>query len=79
MVDTGIGRAAVLALASLPGFTIPGDLSGSHRYFEHDITDPFELDDGTLAVPDGAGLGVVPLPDMLARVTIAHEQWRKRD
>jgi len=78
MVETGIGRAALVALASLPGFTVTGDLSGSHRHFEHDITVPFELEDGTLAVPDGAGLGVVPLPEMLARVTIAHEQWRAR-
>jgi O-succinylbenzoate synthase len=79
MVDTGIGRAALLALASLPGFTVTGDLSDSHRFFEHDVTVPFDVDDGTLAVPTGAGLGVVPLPEMLARVTIAHERWRRRD
>ncbi len=79
MLDTGIGRAALIALASLPGFTVTGDVSASSRYYEHDVTVPFELDAGTLAVPTGAGLGVVPQPDMLARVTIAHERWRKRD
>ena len=59
MLETGIGRAANLALASLPGFTLPGDISASARYFEHDLTSPFVLaSDGTLNVPDGAGLGV---------------------
>lgn len=79
MLGTGIGRAALVALASLPGFTLTGDVSASNRYFEHDITVPFELAGGRLAVPTGAGLGVVPLPEMLARTTIAHERWRPRD
>ena len=59
MLETGIGRAANLALASLPGFTLPGDLSASSRYFARDLTEPFVLGPGgTLIVPDGAGLGV---------------------
>ena len=57
MLETGVGRAALIALASLPGFTMTGDLSASDRYFEHDVTEPFELDDGRLAVPAGPGLG----------------------
>ena len=76
MLETGVGRAALVALASLPGFTVPGDLSASNRYFEHDVTEPFVLDRGRLAVPTGPGLGVAPLPDVLARCTIAHERWR---
>jgi o-succinylbenzoate synthase len=76
MLETGVGRAALIALAALPGFTVTGDLSASSRYFEHDLTEPFELDDGRLAVPGGAGIGVTPLPDMLARCTIAHERWQ---
>ena len=76
MLETGVGRAALIALASLPGFTIPGDLSASARYFEHDVTEPFELDNGRLTVPGGPGLGVAPLPDLLARCTTAHERWR---
>ena len=55
MLETGVGRAALIALASLPGFTVTGDLSASSRYFEHDVTEPFELDDGRLAVPTGPG------------------------
>ena len=74
MLETGIGRAANLTLASLPGFTMPGDTSPSSRYFHEDITVPFEMDaDGTIAVPTGPGLGVEPLPDVLARLTVDRE------
>ncbi|GAC1412892.1 MAG: o-succinylbenzoate synthase [Actinomycetota bacterium] len=70
MLETGIGRAANLALASLSSFTLPGDTSASKRYFEEDITPPFEMDrNGTMAVPDAPGLGVEPLAHVLARVT----------
>jgi O-succinylbenzoate synthase len=76
MLETGIGRAALLALASLPGFTMTGDVSASSRYFAHDLTEPFELEGGRLAVPTGPGIGVSPLPEMLARATIAYEVLR---
>jgi o-succinylbenzoate synthase len=62
MLESGIGRAANLALASLPGFTLPPDLSASSRYFHEDVTEPFELVDGCLQVPDGPGIGVTPRP-----------------
>jgi O-succinylbenzoate synthase len=65
MWDTGIGRAAALAVASLPGCTVPPDLSAADRYWVDDIVaDPATLDrDGRLAVPSGPGLGVdVTLP-----------------
>jgi len=58
MLETGIGRAANVALAALPGFTIPGDTSASARYYHRDITDPFEMIDGQLRVPTGPGIGV---------------------
>ncbi len=60
MLETGIGRAANVALATLPGFTLPGDLSASDRYYEEDIVDPpFSLNaDSTVSVPKGPGLGV---------------------
>jgi O-succinylbenzoate synthase len=74
MLETGIGRAALVALASMPGFTVAGDLSASHRYFAEDITEPFVLDRGRIAVPTGPGLGVTPRPDLLARCTIARER-----
>jgi O-succinylbenzoate synthase len=73
MLETGLGRAANVALAALPGFTLPGDTSGSRRYFATDITEPFVLSDGQLAVPTGPGLGVEPLPDVLTEVTTVTE------
>jgi o-succinylbenzoate synthase len=69
MLETGIGRAANVALAALPGFTLPGDTSASDRYYRTDITPPFVLAGGHLDVPAGPGLGVTPLPAELATVT----------
>jgi o-succinylbenzoate synthase len=75
MLETGVGRAANLALAALPGFTLPGDTSASDRYFAEDLTEPFVLgDDGTMAVPQGSGLGVEPDPHRLAATTIRSER-----
>jgi O-succinylbenzoate synthase len=73
MLETGIGRAANVALAALPGFTLPGDTSASGRYFSTDLTTPFVLRDGHLPVPDGPGIGVAPLPEILAEVTTGTE------
>ncbi|PWH14864.1 MAG: o-succinylbenzoate synthase [Anaerolineae bacterium] len=60
MLETGVGRASNLALASLPGFTLPGDISATDRYYEEDITEErFVLNaDSTIDVPDQPGLGV---------------------
>lgn len=69
MLETGLGRAANVALAALPGFTLPGDTSASDRYFARDITRPFVLEAGYLRVPPGPGIGVDPDPDLLAEVT----------
>jgi O-succinylbenzoate synthase len=77
MLETGLGRAANLALAALPGFTLPGDTSASGRYYAQDLTEPFVLDGGHMGVPDGPGLGVLPVPDRLAEVTTATE-WLTR-
>ncbi|HEX8006908.1 MAG TPA: o-succinylbenzoate synthase [Trebonia sp.] len=73
MLETGLGRAANVALAALPGFTLPGDTSASERYYRTDITPPFTLSGGHLAVPSGPGLGVTPLPEELAAVTTRTE------
>lgn len=76
MLETGLGRAANLALAALPGFTLPGDLSGSDRYYTRDITDPFVPVAGRLRVPTSPGLGVTPLPEALAELTTSVELLR---
>jgi O-succinylbenzoate synthase len=73
MLETGIGRAANLALAALPGFTLPGDTSASSRYFKQDITTPFVMEDGYLTVPTGPGIGVEPDLDFLEEITTAKE------
>jgi len=59
MLESGIGRAHNIALASLRGFSLPGDISASSRYFERDIITPgvTVAADGTVAVPDDPGLG----------------------
>ncbi|TDD17148.1 o-succinylbenzoate synthase [Kribbella turkmenica] len=73
MLETGIGRAANLALAALPNFTLPGDTSASNRYYAVDVTEPFTLDNGHLAVPAGPGVGVEPCMDVLDQLTTAIE------
>lgn len=78
LLETGVGRAANLALASLPGFTLPADLSASDRYFDEDIIDPpVRLGPGgTIAVPDGPGLGVTVRMDRLEAVTTRQAVYR---
>ncbi|BCJ28839.1 o-succinylbenzoate synthase [Actinocatenispora sera] len=73
MLESGIGRAANLALAALPGFTLPGDTSASDRYYARDVTEPFRLDRGQLAVPTGPGIGVEPIAEALDAVTTSTE------
>jgi O-succinylbenzoate synthase len=73
MLETGIGRASCLALASMPGFTLTPDLSASSRYFQRDVTTPFVLDDGCLHVPQGMGIGVEPLAEVLAEENVVIE------
>lgn len=73
MLETGLGRAANLALAALPNFTLVGDLSASERYFARDLTPAFVLDNGYLAVPSGAGLGVDIDNEFLDSVTTSVE------
>jgi O-succinylbenzoate synthase len=78
MLETGIGRATNLAVAALPGFTLPGDTSPSRRYFSDDLTEPFEMDaDGTMAVPASPGIGVEPIPSRLEECTIRAEALQK--
>jgi len=75
MLETGIGRAFNVALASLPGFALPGDISASKRYFRRDIiTKEFELTrSGTLEVPTGPGIGVDVDPTLLDACTTSKE------
>ncbi len=78
MLESGIGRAGNIALASLPNFTLPGDISASKRYYKEDIVEPaFELNpDGTITVPVKPGIGVEVAMDKLERVTVRKEVFK---
>jgi O-succinylbenzoate synthase len=77
MFETGIGRAANLALAALPGFTLPSDISPSGRHFDVDlITTLAEMRGGVIAVPDGPGLGVSVDRDAIDSVAVSREVIR---
>ncbi len=73
MLETGVGRASNLALASLPGFTLPGDISASERYYLRDITfERFSLNaDSTIDVPSALGLGVTVDPSAVDAYRLA--------
>jgi len=77
MLETGVGRAANLAVASLPNFTLPGDISATKRYYDEDITNEmFTLnDDSTITVPDLPGLGVTLNQEALTRATLKKETF----
>jgi len=81
MLETGIGRAHNVALASLPGFTLPGDLSASDRYWAEDIVHPpFALDaDGFIPVPRGPGIGVRVDEERLRALTVRVQVHRLRE
>jgi len=72
MLETGVGRAANLALAGLPGFSLPGDISATERYYTEDITqEQFTLNpDSTITIPGGPGLGVTVDREKLRRYTL---------
>ncbi len=78
MLETGVGRAANVALASLPNFQLPGDISANERYYARDIVrNPFTLNaDSTLTVPTTPGSGVVVDEDRLDEMTVA--RWETR-
>jgi O-succinylbenzoate synthase len=73
MLETGVGRASNLALASLPGFVLPGDISASDRYYHRDITNErFVLnDDSTITVPNKPGLGITIDEEALKEFTLS--------
>lgn len=77
MLETGIGRLANLALASLPNFRFPGDLSASDRYFEEDLIDPPVVlePDGTVRVPGEVGVAPRVRADRVDRVTVHRERF----
>jgi O-succinylbenzoate synthase len=78
MLESGIGRAGNVALASLPNFTLPGDISASKRYYKEDIVEPeFVVNpDGTMDVPVKPGIGVEVNMSALKKVTVRNEVFK---
>jgi o-succinylbenzoate synthase len=78
MLETGIGRAGNVALATLPNFRLPGDISASDRYWAEDIVEPaFVLArGGTISVPTRWGLGVRVKVELVERLTVRREMVR---
>lgn len=78
MLESGIGRAYNVALASLPNFTIPGDISPSNRYWARDVVSPeWTMDgDGWVDVPEGPGLGVEIDRERIEALTVQEETLR---
>ena len=78
MLETGIGRAHNIALSSLPGFTLPGDVSASKRYWAEDIIEPeVEVSSkGEITVPTTAGRGFEVRADLVEKLTVRREEIR---
>ena len=78
MLETGIGRAHNIALSSLPGFTLPGDVSASKRYWAEDIIEPqVEVSSkGEITVPTSAGRGFEVKSDLVEKLTVRREEIR---
>ena len=76
MLETGVGRAHNIAMSSLPGFTLPGDVSASQRYWSEDIIDPEVVvsSRGTIAVPTGPGIGFRVRTDRVEKLTVRSEE-----
>ncbi len=80
MLECGIGRAHNIAVSSLPGYSLPGDVSASKRYWVEDVIEP-EVEvspQGTIRVPDTPGLGYHVRRDLIERWTVEKETWRAR-
>ncbi|MDP9245397.1 MAG: o-succinylbenzoate synthase [Chloroflexota bacterium] len=78
MLEFGIGRAHNVHLASLPNFSLPGDVSASERYFETEIIgEPFVVrPDGTMLVPTAPGIGVTVLEDVIRKLALQTKEYR---
>jgi O-succinylbenzoate synthase len=78
MLESGIGRAHNIAMATLPNFTLPGDVSASSRYWEEDIIVPpvSVSKNGTIKAPEGPGIGFEVNLSRIEALTVRHESIR---
>jgi len=77
MLEAGIGRAHNIAMSTLPGFTLPGDVSASRRYWNEDIIEPAVevTPQGTIRVPQTSGLGFTVKRDLIERLAVRRNRW----
>jgi O-succinylbenzoate synthase len=78
MLESGVGRAHNIAMSTLPGFTLPGDVSASQRYWSQDIIEP-EVEvspDGTITAPSGSGFGYELNHELIDRLTVRTRNWQ---
>lgn len=80
MLESGIGRAHNVAMSTLPGFTLPGDVSASHRYYNEDLIEPAVevTPQGTIRVPQGPGIGYEVRRDLVERLTEEKASWNAK-
>jgi O-succinylbenzoate synthase len=80
MLESGIGRAHNIAMSTLPGFTLPGDVSASQRYWSEDIIEPgvAVTANGTIRVPNTPGLGYAVRRDRIEKLTVRRSNWDAR-
>jgi O-succinylbenzoate synthase len=75
LLETGVGRAHNIALATLPGFTLPGDISASERYYAEDVIVPpvTVTPQGTILAPQGPGIGYTVVERRLSQYCVRRE------
>ena len=80
MLETGIGRAHNIAMSSLAGFTLPGDVSASARYYKDDIVEPeiTVTSKGTIPIPTTPGLGYAIRPELIDQLTVRSDRWKPK-
>ncbi len=78
MLESGVGRVHNLHLSSLSGFSLPGDVAASERYFTEEVIEPpVTVDpDGTIPIPEGEGIGVALREDVIRRHTLCETTLR---
>ena len=77
MLESGIGRAHNIAMSTLPGFTLPGDVSASSRYWHEDIIEPDVRvsAQGTISAPTESGIGYAVRQDLIDKLTVRSRTW----
>ena len=78
MLECGIGRAHNIAVSTLPGYVLPGDISASARYWEEDVIEPevTVTPQGTIKVPQSPGLGFHVRHELIERWTVEKQIFR---